>query len=528
MSDLPPETLDPSPWEKSPRLTKGEYCRQVIDNGGTPTLDGWMDHLHLTDAEIELLDDLIETRRGSHTIDEFEPRFRIRYYGGKARIGWWGADGELITMSHDEFKKANSDRIKIEIDDKGKPKVIKLAEVWIDHPFTRKYESVEFRPWIKQEDMPAGILNMWTGWPANYVPGWDSERRTVFDAMEEPIEGSGFDLFYQHMKTNMCRDDEQTLRYLLGWMADTFWNPGPCETAVVMQGPQGSGKTLFAECFMSFFGRHGITVDDPDQLIGNFNKHLQDVSVVFADEAFFAGNRKHAAKLKTFTTKPMLRIEPKGCDSFEVPKKFRLILATNDAKAVHAEFDDRRNLVLNVDAGKHNQDKAYFGAILDEWNRGGRYAMFCWLTGAYWGAVVGKGAFKNWVRPRTRALERQMDLSISPPEQVIQNMLATGDVPCDHLVRDGRLFVPTMLLIEAEGLDRSTVTAFGRLFRKMTGETVGAKRVEIEGHRNKLKGRWLPPLSEARGNWEQHLKRKVDWPADVTAWEIEGEAHVPF
>ena len=192
-------------------------------------------------------------------------------------------------------------------------------------------------------------------------------------------------MFLDHMFKNMCGGNEEVYHYLLGWMADAFWNPGPCEVAVVLQGVQGSGKTFWAKTFMDMFGKYGQTFVDTIQVLGKFNKHLEYLQVVFADEAFFAGSRANAAKLKTFITSDTIRIEPKGVDSYEVPKKFRLIMASNDEHIIQAEFDDRRNLVLNVDAGDKNQDKEYFQAMQWELDHGGLPELFRWLTGHWWG-----------------------------------------------------------------------------------------------------------------------------------------------
>jgi len=60
------------------------------------------------------------------------------------------------------------------------------------------------------------------------------------------------------------------------------------------------------------------------QLVLGF-KHLQDVYIVFADEAFFVGHHQHAATLKTLITGEQIFIEPKGVDGFMAPKIFRMI-----------------------------------------------------------------------------------------------------------------------------------------------------------------------------------------------------------
>jgi Family of unknown function (DUF5906) len=345
----------------------------------------------------------------------------------------------------------------------------------------------------------------------------------IFDGPKMP---SGYcDKFLDHMLNNMCAGEDDVFRYLLGWIADAFWNPGPSETAVILNGPQGSGKTLWVECIMEFFGVHAITLDDPEQLVGNFNKHLQNKSLVFADEAFFAGNRKHAAKLKTLVTRPDVFIEPKGVDGFVVPKKFRLVMASNDEHVIQAERDVRRNLVLRVDAGEHNQSHEYFMRMREEWRAGGRRAFFRWLTGAYWGESVGDSKFRTWSRPVTRALQTQKDLSLPAAQLVIYNMLRDGDVPGTHKVdtKNGTVFVATGVLVAANKLGPEHQRVLGDALGFLAGTGARSVREYLgEGSfRRQYRGFWLPPLDECRRRWETHLGRDAQWPDAVTSWGID-------
>lgn len=52
-----------------------------------------------------------------------------------------------------------------------------------------------------------------------------------------------------------------------------------------------------------------------DQIAGRFNSQLSAKVIVFADEAFFAGDKREAGALKRLITEPTLMIERKGIDS---------------------------------------------------------------------------------------------------------------------------------------------------------------------------------------------------------------------
>ncbi|CAN7219029.1 primase-helicase family protein [Mesorhizobium sp. LjNodule214] len=539
-----PEEVDKDitaqPWIARLRLTFEAYATRCRAAGRNPDITEWFAHLDLTDEELQLVDGMIEARRNDFCRDEIGPKFVIREYGNRARVGWFDSRGELATMSFAEFRNAHFEkRIQVGQDDGGKPKTVPLVDHWLRHPLTRRYERVEFRP---KSATANDVLNLWRGWPHGLVPGWEETRLgpdgpqpvvdSIFDGPKMP---PGYcDMFLDHMLHNMCGGDHETFNYLLGWMADALWNPGPCDTAVVLQGSQGSGKTFFVERFMEFFGVHALTLDNEDQVVGHFNKHLMNRSVIFADEAFFAGNPKHAARLKTLVSAPELLVEPKGVDPFVVDKMFRLIMASNDDHVIRAERDDRRNLVLGVDAGPHNQDREYFALMHDEWKTGGRRALFRWLTGAYWGEQVGQGRFRKWDRPVTAALQEQKDMSLPPAQMAIYNMLCEGEPPSQ--AKDdpttGNVFVATKLLMEGNKLKPQQAKAVGDLLRMLAGSAAKNDRQYFgDGAlRRQYRGYWLPALPECRKRWEAHLGRTVEWPADVDSWQpLPAEtSQVPF
>lgn len=501
-----------NPWTLRKRLTYDAYATRCRQAGKQPEMGEWLDHLRLDDDEVKLINDLIEARREAHCL-ELGPRFTIREYGNKARVGWFNDRDELVTMSHAEKV------VEVGRDKDGKPIMKPLVPHWLRHPLTTRYESVEFRPGVEQSDMSEGRLNLWRGWPLGLRPGWDDNRLTVAGA--EPVRNGELDgpelppghcdLFLDHMLHAMCGGDEEVRHFLLGWMADGLWNPGPCETAIVMHGPEGSGKSLWAQHYMEFHAPHALTLDDPQQVIGNFNKHLMNKSVVFADEAFFAGHPGHAAKLKTLVTRPDLFVEPKGVDGFVVPKMFRLIMASNEDHVIRAGREDRRYLVLNVDAGARNRDKAYFGALVDEWRGGGRAALFRWLTGAWWGRAVSDGRFKTWSRPVTAALQRQKVLSLSPAEQfrlgILEDGILPGARPSNR--RAARDTVLSRSLFEAmrERSPELRNTSDQRLGRLLEGW--GCTKWKSGDER----GWTFPPLGEMRAAWGEH-----GWPDDASEW----------
>ena len=103
-------------------------------------------------------------------------------------------------------------------------------------------------------------------------------------------------------------------------------------------------------------------MSNPRHLVGNFNGHLADTCFLFADEAFFAGDKKSEGTLKALITDPTLIIERKGLDAIPQTNYLKILMATNNEFAVPASKDERRYCVLEVSNARVG-DKPYFDAL---------------------------------------------------------------------------------------------------------------------------------------------------------------------
>lgn len=123
-------------------------------------------------------------------------------------------------------------------------------------------------------------------------------------------------------------------------MADAIQNPGRRPgVALVIRGKQGVGKGIFVNEFKRLFGPHGIQVTQASHLVGNFNAHLRDKLLVFADEAFWAGDKRSEGRLKALVTEETNPIEMKGVDTYDAANFVRLIMASNNNWVVPASAD---------------------------------------------------------------------------------------------------------------------------------------------------------------------------------------------
>ena len=249
-----------------------------------------------------------------------------------------------------------------------------------------------------------------------------------------------------------------------------------------------------------------------------------DCQLLFGDEIDFKSNTEANQQLRNLVTEPTMPIEAKGVDVIQAPKHFRVIIATNERHVVGALHDDRRFLVLNVDAGEHNKDRPYFAAMRRHWyEQGGRVALFRWLTGRHWREYLDSGGWDVGQRPETEALQEQKEMSLPRAEMVVHNMLMGGEVPCEFESDsdDGTVFVAAHLLADARRLNEKDVTPLGKALRVAAGTGARNIRYQVAGERRR--GYWLPPLKLARQYWEGHLGHPVAWPDDVPTWAVETE-----
>jgi hypothetical protein len=382
----------------------------------------------------------------------------------------------------------------------------------------RQYETLVFAPNRTVE----GAYNLWRGFACEPVPG-------------------DCDLFLDHVRNNICNGNEEHYDYLLNWMARAVQQPdSPGEVAVVLRGGRGTGKSLFARQFGSLFGSHFLQVSDPKHLVGNFNAHLRDTIALFADEAFFAGDKKHESILKMLVTEPTLVIEAKGIDAETARNYTHLIMASNEQWVIPAGEDERRFFMLDV-GSRRAQDTVYFKALVDQMNNGGREALLYLLLHR------DLSSFEVRKVPQTRALREQKQITQEPYKAVMLEMLQTGVTPDPDFLKDypnwvsvegivdaikdrGEfprhthglhtrigLYLKPFVMLDAQGrpdtsrIKRHCIMQGGR---PVSGDYIeGAITTDVRRTMYKLK-----PLAELR---ELHRHLVDSWPASPTKWTDE-------
>ncbi|SFI39800.1 DUF5906 domain-containing protein [Nitrosomonas sp. Nm34] len=214
---------------------------------------------------------------------------------------------------------------------------------WAEHKNCSVYrKGVRFAP---GKNLPKDYFNTWRGFAV------------------EPLKGANIDIVKNHIEQIICGNDPVSIEYFYNWIACTMQYPNkPIGSAIVLRGEKGTGKGTIGHFLRKIWGNHGTHISNPQHFIGKFNAHLENICFLFADEAFYSGNKSHEGILKALITEPTLIIERKGIDAISQPNFLKVFMVTNSDYAVPATKDERRYCVLDV-ANTRIGDKKYFDAL---------------------------------------------------------------------------------------------------------------------------------------------------------------------
>lgn len=458
----------------------------------------------------------------------------ISNYGGRCRIIERVQDialgrSRITKQSFEDFRNVWMNRPKqVGVDDKGVPKFAPMGHWWLQHPQRNQSRTLVFVP--NQKVDPKEAYNLWQGFAVDGKPGDCS-------------------LLLDHIEHNVCASNAVHFDYLMNWMARAVQQPAsPGETAIVMRGSMGVGKSFLAQVFGYLWGPHYMMVSNSAHIVGNFNGHLQDVCFLFADEAFFAGDKRHRSVLRALITDPQMPVESKGVDVEIRPNYLHIWMASNDEWVIPAGEDERRYLILDVSKRKH-QDSAYFGEIrkqLESKDEKGKPSNAGYS--AFLHVLLSRDISNFDVRsvPKTTALQQQKDFSLGTEAEWWQNKLIEGRIlktqdsweraiPKDYLVDD---FVSYVKRFNATA--RGSETRLGHMLKSFvptlgtSQKTVSLKEwvgdgISIDGPPRRVYHYEFPSLADCRTAWDERFGKRV-WDAEPQASlgvYANGE-HLPF
>lgn len=221
---------------------------------------------------------------------------------------------------------------------------------------------------------PAIKLNKWKGWPTTPAAG------TCVRLLE--------------LLRYLCGNEPngaEVYQWLLCWLAYPLQNPGAkMQSAVVMHGAQGTGKSMFFEAYAKIYAAHAVVLTQ-SALEDKFNSDWGQKLLGIADEVIARGEMHHVKNfLKNLITSDTVRINPKNLPAYTERNHINLVFLSNEKQPIVIENDDRRHLVIWTPAPL---SLAFYDEVEAEIAAGGIAALHHYLLN------LDLGDFKRWTRP---------------------------------------------------------------------------------------------------------------------------------
>lgn len=254
---------------------------------------------------------------------------------------------------------------------------------------------------------PAGTdravkLNLWGGWP-----------------MKPRGDASGCERLLE-LLSYLCSGEQNSADlfcWVLNWLAYPLQNAGAkMQSAIVVHGPQGTGKSRFFEAYAKIFGDYSVILNQ-GALEDKFNSDWGAQKLfVIADEVAANSDKYHLKNiLKAYITGEWIRVNPKNVAAHRERNHMNMVFLSNDDNPVVLENDDRRHCVIYTPKKWEADQFALLDAEIDN---GGIEALYSFLLG------LDLGDFKPWTKPpMTAAKSRLIRINASSEEAFVQDWL---------------------------------------------------------------------------------------------------------
>jgi len=377
----------------------------------------------------------------------------------------------------------------------GKSQVA-LGKWWLHHTDRKQYKTIIFDPSAPKEHN--GCLNLWEGF-----------------AVTPKQKNNGWKWTLKHIYKIQCNSNPEKFNYVIKWLAWCLQNPAERpQVSIIFKGKQGAGKGFIFDYFCKIFGQHSMNISNRELLTGKYNGHLYRLVFLFADEAYYPGDREVEGVMKELITQEFLTYRHLYKEAIKGANRLHIAQSTNSEWVIPAGDDTRRYFINAVD-NKYAKGQAnnllrdlYFSRLFAEMNHGGCEAMLYDLLNMN---------LYDWhpIRdvPNTEELIAQIKLTKTNLQSAIFSILDDGIFPG---------------ILSADGEYEISATGFYNYLHETETNTKNismnkkadlVKKLGAEKRRINTGIVWVfPELNAMRENWDK-MFGKFKWDRAIK-WQI--------
>jgi putative DNA primase/helicase len=256
-------------------------------------------------------------------------------------------------------------------------------------------DEIGFDPSMKDS---AVKLNTWTGWEMQPKAG---ECSKILATLE-------------HLCSKEKNADE-ILWWILKWMAYPLQNPGAkMGSAIILHGPQGTGKSLIFRILASIYGRYSTVIGNRG-IEDKFNADWADSKLfILAEEVATSADKWNIKnELKELVTGETVRVNPKNVAAYSQKNQMNVAFLSNEDMPLPLEGDDRRHLVVYTPPCLARE---HYNGALDERDNGGIAAFYDFLMN-----VDLTGFNRHTPPPKTEAKNNLIEMSLPSDRRFIKH-----------------------------------------------------------------------------------------------------------
>lgn len=279
-------------------------------------------------------------------------------------------------------------------------KEVSVAQKWLTHSHAQRFDEVLFRPnepVTLRGDHNRMALNIWSG--------FNPEVGDITPFLE----------LNTHLYKNVHPNDRDLPLKLMIYKAQ---NPAQkIPLALVLVGPEGSGKTMWSEVMRDAFAPYGVDVP-PSALSGDFQGWLETSLLCVVNEAKGDDMRKASERLRGLVSELKQMMNEKFRPARQIDAYASYIITANDRSVGAFRVDDRRMIV--VSAPKPDKTGLYDRVV--NWRaRGGAKALLGWML---------EYDLQGWKPPERAPLSAEKYLayieSLTPTQRLAEEMQTAG------------------------------------------------------------------------------------------------------